>query len=558
MGAINITVFGGLNVNDAPESLAGRSMQHYEGTWSHRIGVSGPVPVEASRMVNCELERQRVRQRKGSTAIVDLGAAGLNVLVAGDEILEGIEYRNPVTNARVQVLVGKKSIYTNQSGTFTQVNNNSGTPYTHADPNVTRVGLARVDGHLFIGLDGANKIQVYRNGANLDPEMSGGNLYFHTNGGASTPITGVWGDGCFLVAGVHGRLVFCDGSTTVQYTAPFAPWDLGGALAGNKAARARVLAMASHAPLFADSLSEVLYILGAGEAEVLTGFTLSDVFQGITGAPPPISHRAVISTAGWLCYMAQDGGLWGINGANVINLGRRLKAFDGTGPLDDISLASAETTADAFYDADRKQAVWLYPSAGSASNDRAVVLDLQLGEPRTGEAQSQYEERVRCLYWTGTAYATIYQAFGMVVGATSGGTLWQMHNGDSDFATVAIAADWQGPDFSAGWEINHKSWLDAFVRNSPSGNWYAALKFYVNRAPDASVAFQVHQGAGASYYGSAVYGTDVYTDGTVTRFSTDVDLYAETLRPGLSNSEIGETFILNALEVRYRVGAEER
>ena len=168
----NFGVFGGLNVADPPDELMERSHIFANGRWVHRSGPFGVVPVESPSLQNVDFERNELRKRKGSTELADFTATGLSILLSADVIVRAIEFVSPATNARIGIVVSKKTIYTNQSGTWAQINNADSVAYTHATETVTKCDFALHDGHLFIALNQANSIQVYRSGADLDDQLN--------------------------------------------------------------------------------------------------------------------------------------------------------------------------------------------------------------------------------------------------------------------------------------------------------------------------------------------------------------------------------------------------
>lgn len=166
---IDIRLFGGLNQSDQENVLLNRS---------HEISPNGFVqryPSESPELLNIDFDSQGITKRKGSTSHLDI----TGVMVADDELIRGTEIIQVSDNAHTEVIVSKKTIYTNESGSFAQINKSDGVAYLHAN-DVTRVDFAYVDGHLFIGMDGTdNTIQVYRGGANLDP-------HFHNHASTTT------------------------------------------------------------------------------------------------------------------------------------------------------------------------------------------------------------------------------------------------------------------------------------------------------------------------------------------------------------------------------------
>lgn len=153
----SIGVVGGLNSNDQSNLLVHRSHTIENNDFRQLF------PVESPDMDNIDFDSQGITKRLGSTESDDL----TGVDVTDEELMRGFEFRAAASGSRIEVVVGKKSVYTNQSGSFAQINNANGNPYVHS-ADVSKVTFAFVDGHLFIGLDNGNPILVYRTGANLD------------------------------------------------------------------------------------------------------------------------------------------------------------------------------------------------------------------------------------------------------------------------------------------------------------------------------------------------------------------------------------------------------
>jgi len=168
----NFGIFGGLNVADPPDELMERSHIFADGRWVHRSGPLGRIPVESPNLQNIDFLDNELGQRKGSAVLADLTVTGLNVLLSGDVLVRGKQYKSPVTNSRVQLAVSKLTIYTDQSGAWAQIKNASSIAYTHSDQTVTKCSFTEHDGHLDIGLDGNNAIQLYRTGADLDDQLN--------------------------------------------------------------------------------------------------------------------------------------------------------------------------------------------------------------------------------------------------------------------------------------------------------------------------------------------------------------------------------------------------
>lgn len=157
-----ITVFGGLNQSDQANTLVRRSYQMTEG------GFSQIAPVESPDLLNIDFDSEGISKRKGSFEDSDITTE----LVSGDELLAGYWFKVPGSLEKPEVLVGKKSIYLNRTGTWAQINNSNGNPFTFPS-DITKCSLTYVDNRLFIGVDQSNPIYIYESGANLsDPFYS--------------------------------------------------------------------------------------------------------------------------------------------------------------------------------------------------------------------------------------------------------------------------------------------------------------------------------------------------------------------------------------------------
>lgn len=157
-----ITVFGGLNESDQANTLVRRSYQVSNGFFSQI------APVESPELMNIDFDSDGLSKRNGSAEDSDITGQ----LVTDDELLAGYWFNVPGSNEEPEVLVGKKSIYVNRTGTWAQVNNSNGTAFTFPT-DITKCTLTYVDNRLFIGVDQSNPIYIYESGANLsDPFYS--------------------------------------------------------------------------------------------------------------------------------------------------------------------------------------------------------------------------------------------------------------------------------------------------------------------------------------------------------------------------------------------------
>lgn len=155
---------GGLNTWDQADQLVRRSHQRTaNGGWQQI------APMESPAISNIEFFQDGWGTRLGSVSSDDLRS----VMVAGDTLLDGFEWRNPASQARILIVISSLTIYTNQSGSWAQLlhANSGGTAYTHGS-TITKWMFSQVDGHLLITTDGGtNRIRVYRSGTTLDDPL---------------------------------------------------------------------------------------------------------------------------------------------------------------------------------------------------------------------------------------------------------------------------------------------------------------------------------------------------------------------------------------------------
>jgi hypothetical protein len=632
---VSIFRAGGLNANDQIEELFARA---YSAT---DAGFQQINPVESPSMLNIDFDSNGISKRKGSTEEDDL----TGVTVTDEVLLKGIEWQNPNGGARVEVIVGKKSIYTNQGGSFAQINNANGNAYTH-NSDVTKVTFARVDGHLFIGMDGANNpIQVYRSGANLDDpfrnqttattvdadsssgqtvlsvaattmfnvgdrvtindggarEESGyiasisagasitlednltythtlaqadavkvDNLYtesFGTN--ITNAYTGVIDTSYFLLASIHGRLVYSQGNTLLEYT-PIAGTtgsglhDVAGSTGGFYQASGYIRAIISFAPKYSNSLDENLFIGTNDGFEISTGFGSTDRLVRIEGSKGPLNHQSFAKAQNWIVYLTSDKNIFAINGATVIDLGRRAKTTDKDGPLDLMSSSDSESSAFGYYSSMKEQVMLYFSSSNNSNNDRAIVIDFKLGEPTIQEAKDSFEKRVRLLYWkiedeaTNDWFNGIYQALDLIKGVAGAGKTYTLENGLNDLGSVLIDGYWFSPVFTAGAEFESKQWLQMFLRGIVRGDWDIYIDVYLDRSQSPTKQFTFNQAGDQAAYGTATYGSSQYVFTGTLKAADDTSRYSEAIQWKVSNSEAGQTFVLTSQALTYLIGAEQR
>ena len=468
-------------------------------------------------------------------------------------VLGPVEMLLPETDSFVRYVVSKKTIYSDESGSWRQMNDSAGAAYVHAAQSVTKSSMTLADGGVFFGLDGANKIQRHMGGADLEVQIDNGNAYVDAGGTAQT-ITGTWGTAYSNLETLHGRLLFNKGNSTVEYTDVNQPWDLAGG--GNFPCSGKVLAIKTHVPQFGDSLAAIIYI-GTGVGwEFTTDLVSANTIQG---SPPPMNQNLVVSTKNWIIYLSADGGLYGITGNKVINLGRRFKAQDASsGPLDTIHLGNTLSIGNAAYNIKKEQAIFLISDSASGDPNLTLVLDFHQGEPFLNEPLLSFESHVRCLSWSGQDYVGMGITRDGFIGIRSGGTMWTMETGAVDYGATAIDTDWFSPMMDGGAPINPKNVLTWFGRALRSGNWSPQIDFLLDRNTVSSKSISFDMGTAASVYGTAVYGTGTYSGDGLVKHAEDIDLIAEVFQIKISHGTAGENFNITNFNQRYNILAEER
>lgn len=558
-----IRVYGGLNQSDQEDVLILKSHTQSQGGFSQR------APMESADMQNIDFTKSGFKKRLGSTADTDLGSGGDNVFISGDIMVAGTEFVDSDSTDRYEILVSKMSIYISKNdAAWTQANDSAGAAYTHDAQTVTKAGFAVTDGHLFIGLDGANHIQTFKRGVDLDPEMDNGNTYEEAHSASTHTIEGTWPTGCYLVTTVHSRLVFSDADvvlyyTPMAYTASSGIWKLGSAFFFTQG---RILSVHSMSPEFSDSLKEVLYIGTENGFEILTGFDpTSDVTARIEGSKAPLNHQSIAIAKNWLCYLTNEKNIYGINKTTVINLGRRLKTDGQDGFLDDMSLTNSLTNGFGIYSDDREQAYFFFTTGATTFNDICIALDFKLGEPVLGEPQPSFEQRVRCLYWTikdafsNDWFVNLYKVRGGVIGLLTGGTTWNFNTDNDDLDTHAVESYWKTPAFLGGSEGVNKQWEYLVVRFLPKGDWTVTVEVFTNRADAVQESYSVQMfDTDHGIWGTATWGTSIWASTQVVKGAKDLDIYSDAVQWKIRNFNADEPFEVSNMNLTYMIGAEER
>ena len=559
----SIRVFGGLNVNDQEDQLVLRSHQ-LSGNGYNQI-----APAESPDLKNIDFTKSGFQKRLGSTEDGDLSSTGDDVLVADEILVAGCEFTDSNSTDRYEILVGKKSMYVSKNGAaFTQLNDSASAAYTHSDQTVTKAGFAMTDGHLFIGLDGTNQIQVFKRGADLDPEMLAANLYEEAHSATTHTIEGTWPTGCYLLTTVHSRLVFSDGDvvlyyTPMAYTATSGIWKLGSAFFFTQG---RILSLNSMSPEYSDSLSEILYVGTEVGFEVLTGFDpTSDTVNRISGSKSPLNHQCVAISKNWLCYLTNEKSIYAINKTSVIDLGRRLKNTNMDGPLDNLNLANSLVNAFGVYSDSREQAYFFYTTESTRVNDTCIAIDFKLGEPVPGEPQSSFEQRVRPLYWCiadpddNDWFIHMYRVRGNMRGVTSTGKTWNFLTDNDDLDTHAVDATWKSAIFLGGAEGVNKQFGLLIIRALPKGDHSVTCNLYIDRAGAVEKTFDFDQfESGYGIWGTSLWGTGVWASTKLVKGTNDIDLYADSIQWEIENSNSDEPFEMANMNLNYLIGAEER
>jgi hypothetical protein len=577
--------FGGVNISDLPDDLMMRSHEQTE------FGFQQRFPVESPDMVNVDFDSLGIRKRRGSKLADDLTTAA----VADEKLIRGIAWKNPDTGTEILVIVGKKSTYTNQSGSWAQINNSASTAYTHSTQSVTKVSFAMIDGHLFIGTDGANNyIQVYRSGADLDDEMNNDNTNVYENAydsAVTDVITGTWTKACYLLCEIESRLVFSNGNTLIEFTPPAQTsdsgiWDLAGVNYGFYQSAGNITALMPFSPEFSDSFSENLYIGTTAGIEIATGMgafqtelqqdqsiALTDSLVRVEGSSAPLNHQSYCVTKNWLAYLAEDKNIYFMNGTRVLDIGRRARNWNyPLKLLESLHLATARDIAYAFYDSIKDQAIFAFTTATTNINDTIIVIDLKKGEPVFNEPKESYERRIRLLPWkikdpaTNPWFVSMFQQASKIVGirgTENDEKTFEINvlSDDFDSSSIPVESEWWSPMFTGGAEHVSKQWLQQKYRGIILGAWTVSVHIYKNR--DSSLhtkTFNFTTTGFANYDDSteAVYDTAKYASEGTLRASSDIDIYSESIQSKISNSVSNEDFAISSIGMRYKIGADDR
>jgi len=563
------TVFGGINVADQAVSLMQRSHLVDQGRFRQ------VYPMETPRAINMDIYRDGIGKRKGSVLLTDVST--ISSFVSGDVLVGGVEWTTPTTNKRVKVLVGKKTIYIDQSGSFVQVNDSASAAYTHA-ADVTEVSFLQGDNHLLILVNGANQVQVYRTGADLDPELKLSNTWNESIGGGTQTMTGTWRTNTQIGVILHGRLAMANGTDgIIEYTpAPSSTsgiWDLtnGGFSTTGLYHDATVIGLATSTPEFSNSLTPFLYIFTTKGVQVRAGFASGDLPFKIEGSGVPINKNCIVHTRNWLMFLTKEGNIEAINGRRVLNLGRRLRSLEADGPLDNFSASNSEPASDStggafgYYDRDQEKAVWYMATSDQTTNAISITLDFKLGEPGLDEPLESVERHVRAFYGeivspgTNSWFVAAYERLGGSDYIASNGKIYTSDSGFADLDSLAIKSEYDTPEIIGRIETVDKNWLLGLFKFIPKGDWNVAIQPFLDRATDGETSFNILQRKdGDAIWDTSLWDTGTWGDQGIVPGGKDIDLYAESIRFRLSNSVVDQDFIFSNFDLRYIHVREER
>ena len=551
---IETTTFGGVNFSDQSPLLIQRAFEPVDGGFVQR------APLESPNLINVDFLERAIGKRKGSALLESLAS----VMVASEIIIAIKSWVTPGTTTEVQVAVGKLSIYTNQSGTWAQINNSGGSAYTHA-ANVTKCSFAEVVGHLLMGIDGANKIQVYRSGANLDASLDNGNTWNDTFGGGTSTITGTWGTAYYILFEMHERLVFGTGNAVAEYTDVQQPWDR--ANGGFRLLKGNVVGAMVFVPEGGSELNTVAFFSTTAGPIFLSGFDLTDSTKPVHGANVALNHQCLVATDKWIMYMTREGGIEAINVYDKKDLGRRLFTGDGvSGPTDTFQATNAQhpTLPFGYYNQKKKQAMWFYPNAAGTTNSHAVVVDMFLAEGATGEQQDLAESNTRLLYWsivtpaTNPWFVSIYTKKGAVIGVLATGICYTLESGLSDLDTLPIQEFYEWGDFNGGVVGRIINWRRLAGEFKEKGSWNLLVRKYLDRSTGqfGDDVSWLMASTDSSVYDTGVYDTALYSGGAVRR-ATWLEVYSREVRLRFQNQETARDWILTGLSLEYQIGSRQ-
>ena len=386
-------------------------------------------------------------------------------------------------------------------------------------------------------------------------------------------VTGDWALGTFLGTTIHDRLLFSAGAAFYEYT-PMAHetssgiWNLGADEAGAAFTDGRITMMATFSPT-EDETDAVAYVGSTGGMRARTGYQDYDRHRDVHDETP-LNHKAWCKSQNWVIYLTRDKNILAINGSLVLDIGARLRASDGTGPLDGMDVDQSETFAVGHYDEKRQQARFWFSTSGSFVNDRVIVVDFSEGEPERNEPETVWERRVRLLKWEylnpadNEGYTAVMTRPSGVIGARRGGETFTLDSGLNDFNGIAINGQHRVPAFTAGLNaaVYLKQWLRLDLTTRSVGAWTMRGNIFLNRNPNPSTVFTFGQAnAGAFFLGSSRLGDALKPGGAVAFFhrvarrseSISFELVTDSY-----DTDLGQEYVWHNASLTYQVGALNR
>ena len=390
----------------------------------------------------------------------------------------------------------------------------------------------------------------------------------------SHSVTGLWETGTYLGEGVNDRLAYGTGNPLLEYTprsrtSSSGIWDLAGTEAGFYGARANIVAIASFVPEGGDVNQQLLHIFTSAGPGIVTGFQDYDQAMDANrqAGGVPLNHRCVVAIKGWLVYLTENRDIEAINGPVWINLGRRLRTAEGTGPLDSISVTNSATSAFGFYDRAAERVIFQASTASGRVNDLAAVVDVRLGEPARGESPSDYERKVRVHYWSlinpdsNAWFGGMFQVQGSVLGVHQDGKLYTVGGSGlprTDMDTLAIESRWDMPWFNGGSILLRQFFQNAILRFKRVGAWEIDVDVYVDYADDVAKTVTVLQTiAGSAVYDTALYDEDTYVEAGVILKLRELDRYQQAMKLSIANETISRYWVCLAGLIEYQAGSME-
>lgn len=548
------TIFGGLNKNDQSDQLLVRSHQPVQGGWVQK------APLECTEAINIDFDNRGIKKRLGST----LSTGVLSGIFAVNEfVVNSVFYTSSATNEEISVIVSNLSIYTDYSGSYQKINDSSSNPYNHNE-EVSKCTFAITDGHLFIGLNANNKIQVYRNGLSLDDELDAGNTYNEAFGTGTQTITGVWGSGYYLLTDFQGRLVYSDGNTVVNYsTIPIATDGIWNKSAhGFYQASGAIVALKTFTPDYQDSIQETLYIFTAQGIQITNN--LSSQIQRIEESSTPLNYKSIVATKSWLIFLTKDRQILAINRNTAINIGRRFANNSGTAEIDDFDLLSSKNKAFATYNRKREQVYFFVPERGETKNSVCFVLDLQLSEPSILGQENINEQNVRLSIWktknpsSSPWFSAFFYKDSSPFGVCDNGDVYNFLNGRNDFGNVEVEAVYETLDFNAGISAVSKQWMMLNLRGQFVGNYTTVITYIIDKDDRVESTTSYNQTSLGSIYGEAIYGQYKYNSILLLKGQDDIDIYSESVKIRIENNLLNQTFRFDTIDIEYLVGGKDR